>query len=91
MTQSERPGLGINCIDLVELVTDYLEGGLDDATRAEIEAHLALCPGCDTYLEQMRQTIEAVGHVPVESLSDRAVEDLMSAFRDFHAPEAPTG
>ena len=85
MTEDTRtPGTTITCQEVVELVTDYLEGELDDATRAEMEAHLALCPGCHTYLEQMRQTIDEVGHVPVDSLSEQAQDDLMAAFRTFH-------
>ena len=84
MTERTVPGMTISCQEVVELVTDYLEGELDDATRAELEAHLALCPGCDTYLEQMKVTIEQLGHVPVETLSEQAQADLMSAFRTFH-------
>lgn len=80
------PGLTITCTELVEIVTDYLEGEVDDALRTEIEAHLSLCPGCHHYLEQMRETIRVMGHVPVESLSDAARDDLMAAFRTFHAP-----
>jgi anti-sigma factor RsiW len=86
MIDRSQPGLSINCVDLVELVTDYLEGALDEPTRAEIEAHLALCPGCDTYLMQMRETIRTLGHIPVETLSDEAAAELLSAFRDFHVP-----
>lgn len=89
MTDRGQPGLSIDCADLVELVTDYLEGAVDEPTRAEIEAHLALCPGCDIYLTQMRDTIQAVGHVPVQSLSSDAVDGLMTAFRGFRAPESP--
>ena len=90
MTDRSQPGLSIQCADLVEIVTDYLEGAIDDATRAEVEAHLALCPGCDIYLEQMRQTLDTLGHVPVESLSDEATAELLTAFRGFHAGPSPT-
>jgi anti-sigma factor RsiW len=89
MTDRSQPGLSVDCADLVELVTDYLEGTLDEATRAEIEAHLALCPGCDIYLAQMRETIQALGRVPAQSLSDEAIAGLMAAFHYFHAPESP--
>ena len=89
MTDTPAPGMTISCQEVVEIVTDYLEGQLDEATRAELEAHLALCPGCDLYLEQMRATIDELGHVPVESLSEQAQSDLMSAFRTYH--DAGTG
>lgn len=84
MTDTPAPGMTISCQEVVEIVTDYLEGQLDEAIRTELEAHLALCPGCDLYLDQMRATIDELGHVPVESLSEQAQSDLMSAFRTFH-------
>ena len=84
MTDTPVPGMTISCQEVVEIVTDYLEGQLDEGTRTELEAHLALCPGCDLYLEQMRATIDELGHVPVESLSEQAQSDLMSAFRKFN-------
>ena len=78
------PGTTISCQEVVEIVTDYLEGVLDGPTVRELEAHLELCPHCLTYLEQMRRTIDELGHVPVDTLSERAQSDLMAAFRTFH-------
>ncbi len=89
-TDGLTPGLTISCTELVEIVTDYLEDQVDDDLRTEIEAHLALCPGCDAYLEQMRATIRVLGRVPVESLSEEARDDLVAAFRSFRAPPQPT-
>ena len=91
MIDPSTPGMTISCQEVVEIVTDYLEGDLDDPTRVELEAHLALCPGCETYLEQMRATIDRLGHVPVETLSDQAQADLMAAFRTFHVPADGSG
>jgi anti-sigma factor RsiW len=76
-----EPGMTITCQEVVEVVSDYLEGLVDDATRAEIEAHLELCPGCDEYLRQMRTTLRALGRVPLDTLTDAAKADLTAAFR----------
>ncbi|MFR9801335.1 anti-sigma factor family protein [Pseudonocardia sp. RS010] len=70
------------CAELVELLTDYLEGALPAHDAAVIEAHLALCPGCAAYLAQMRATIRVLGHVPVETLSPEATSILLAAFRE---------
>lgn len=78
-----EPGMTIRCQEVVELITDYLEGQLDGPTRTELEAHLPLCEGCGEYLRQMRATIQALGHVPLDSLSETAQADLLAAFRDF--------
>jgi anti-sigma factor RsiW len=89
MSEPKVPGMTITCEEVVEIVTDYIEGAVDAATRAELESHLALCPHCQTYLEQMRQTIDELGHVPVRTLSDQAQHDLVTAFRTYRAPEPP--
>ena len=73
------------CKDLVELVTEYLEGTLPPAERVRFETHLAGCDGCTRYLEQMRLTISALGHLPEESLEPRARDELLKAFRDWKA------
>ena len=75
--------LEMNCNKLVERITDYLEGALPPAEAARIDAHLRVCDGCQTYLDQMRQTIAALGHLPRESLSEEAERALLAAFRDW--------
>ncbi len=75
----------ITCTELVEVVTDYLEGQVDDSLRAEIEAHLALCPGCDNYLEQMRETIRLSGMVTEEQVPEDEKTALLAAFRDWRS------
>jgi len=76
----------IACNELVELLTEYLEGTLPPAEADAIEAHLAICEGCENYLDQMRTTIAALGSVPVETLSDDAVDTLLGAFTDHRGP-----
>jgi anti-sigma factor RsiW len=87
--EQRTPGMTIHCQEIVELVTDYLEGVLDPDMTAEVEAHLRLCDGCDTYVEQMRDTIRALGKVPVATLSEKAQAELVRAFRDMRGPTAP--
>jgi anti-sigma factor RsiW len=71
------------CRELVELVTDYLEDRLSPADQARFEAHLAECEYCQTYLDQMRQTIRTLGRLPEESLSPEARDALLAAFRGW--------
>ena len=84
MTHDHDRGLDIRCIDLVELVTDYIEGAVDEDRRVTIEAHLRLCEPCETYVEQMRATMKQLGHVPVqeaEQLPAPVRDQLLAAFR----------
>jgi anti-sigma factor RsiW len=73
----------MTCQELVELVTDYLEDALPDEDRVRFDAHLALCPGCVTYLEQMRQTIQLAGLLTEDSLSPAARDELLAIFRTW--------
>ena len=86
--EQPTPGLAVPCQEIVELVTDYLEGKLDPKMTAEVEAHLELCDGCHIYVEQMRATIRALGTVPVAALSEAAQNELVQAFRDLQGPAA---
>jgi anti-sigma factor RsiW len=73
----------MTCAELVELVTAFLEGALEPATERRFVEHLAICDGCETYVDQMRRTIDAVGQVEPESLSDETRDRLLAAFRTF--------
>jgi anti-sigma factor RsiW len=81
MNRGEK--LMLTCQEMVELVTDYLEGRLDDAARERFEDHVAECDACTLYIEQMRQTIVALGRIPPESVSPEAEEELLAAFRNW--------
>ena len=73
----------MNCDEFVELVTAYLEGALDAATERRFVEHLAECDGCDRYLEQIRRTVEDLGHLPAAGLAPEARDRLLAAFRDW--------
>jgi anti-sigma factor RsiW len=74
---------GLTCNEVVELVTDYLEGCLDGPTRARFEAHINLCEECSEYIEQLGKTRALVGALHEEHLSEPARHRLMSAFHDW--------
>lgn len=73
------------CDEIVELVTDDLEGVLSEAVRARFEEHLAECPGCLAYVDQIRTTIALTGRARADDLSVHARGELVAAFRSFHS------
>lgn len=75
----------IVCRQAVELVTDYLEGALSERARARFEAHLAECPHCSRYLEQMRATISALGRIQPEALEPEVRDELVALYRRWRA------
>ena len=74
-------GTQISCQELVEVVTDYLEGKLSPEEAAVFEAHLELCDGCRFYLDQMRVTIAAVGRIEESDVPPDMRDTLLAAFR----------
>jgi anti-sigma factor RsiW len=73
----------LTCKELVEVVTDYLEGRMPAERRLLFEEHVAFCSWCETYLEQMRETIRLTGLLREEDLSADARRGLLEAFRDW--------
>src|SRR5207302_6962669 len=73
----------IRCLETVEVVTEWMEGALDDAPRAAVEEHLAICPACIAYVDQLRTTttlaarLAASDDPPPPAVKDR----LLAAFR----------
>jgi anti-sigma factor RsiW len=69
------------CQELVEVITDYLEGTLPELDRARFEIHLASCPACQEYVQQMKAVVRLTGKLTVRSLEPQTVDSLLGAFR----------
>ena len=78
---------GLVCQEVVELVTDYLEGALSRADRRRFESHLAHCPHCTEYLAQIRETIRLAGRVTHEDLTPEMRTDLTALYRRWRADD----
>lgn len=72
----------MDCNELVELVTAYLDEALDPLTHQRFEMHLSDCDGCANYLRQFRSTIGVLGDLP-ESIEPEMRARLLAAFRDW--------
>ncbi len=85
------PSNELTCQEFVEIVTEYLEGTLPPPEQLRFERHLGICPGCHTYLKQIRQTIETLGTLTEESIPPRARQELLDAFRDWKKTGSTSG
>ena len=75
----------MDCQELVEAITAYLDGTLPDAERRRFDNHLAACPHCTEDLAQMRDTVARLGTLDETTLSHDARERLLLAFRDWRS------
>jgi anti-sigma factor RsiW len=73
----------LTCREVIELLSDYVEGSLSSDDLRRVDEHLALCDGCATYLEQIRETIRLSGMVSDEQVPEPEKTALLDAFRDW--------
>jgi predicted anti-sigma-YlaC factor YlaD len=73
----------LECREVVEAVTDYLEGALAPGDWLRFDHHLILCEGCQDYLEQMRTVIRVAGRPAADAVPPETMAGLLRAFRDW--------
>jgi hypothetical protein len=79
----------MNCDELVERATDYLEGALSSTNLTRMGNHLRLCWGCERYLGGVNLTLQLVSKLPTEPLSDELERDLLQLYRRWSESVSP--
>jgi anti-sigma factor RsiW len=73
----------MDCNELVELVTAYLDGSLDPETRARFDLHLVECDGCEHYLQQFQATVGTLNKINDDAIDPALRDRLLNAFRNW--------
>ena len=63
MTDPSQPERDLRCVELVDCLTAYLDGAVDEAQQRRIDTHLAGCAGCSAALDQFRTAISLSGRL----------------------------
>ena len=79
---------GLTCLEVLDLLTEYLEGALAPEDCARVAAHLAECEGCARFLEQLTSTIEVTATLREDEVPDDVRESLHAAIRTLRRPHA---
>jgi anti-sigma factor RsiW len=79
----------MECNELVERVTDYLEGAIDTPDRIRLDDHLQMCIGCEAHLGEVRCTLRLLSNMPAEPMSDELESSLLATFRTWAASVSP--
>ena len=79
----------MKCREVVELMTDYLEGALTSLDRERFEQHIAGCDGCRAYLQQLRLTLRAMRSFEATPIPERVQKELVQAFRSWRLTGSP--
>jgi anti-sigma factor RsiW len=75
----------MNCRQVVELMTDYIEGALSSRDRTRFEEHIAGCDGCRAYLAELQMTRRVLGRLADEPVPASVEQDLLEAFRSWRS------
>jgi anti-sigma factor RsiW len=75
----------MTCREVVELMTDYLEGALSASDQARFEEHIGGCAGCTAYLEQLRVSVRVLGALAAVPVPEAQRRELVAAFRDWRS------
>jgi anti-sigma factor RsiW len=75
----------LTCQELVELITDYVEGALDEQRHADVTRHLSECDDCLRYVSQLQQTGRVLASTPAPTLSTEDRAALLAAYREWCA------
>ena len=71
----------MNCRDMVDYLSDYVDGELDASIRKIIETHGGECPPCRAFVRTLRRTVEMVQASPSEPLPPILRQALCAALR----------
>jgi predicted anti-sigma-YlaC factor YlaD len=79
----------LTCKEVVELVTEYLENVLLPGLRKQFEEHVADCPGCTNYIEQVRLTDGMLQQLAQEPVFPETKQELLEVFRSWKQGSSP--
>ncbi|MGZ8631331.1 MAG: anti-sigma factor family protein [Actinomycetota bacterium] len=86
-----EPADDLTCRELVEVITDYVDGAMSTADRARFERHMGECSGCEAVVSQFRTTIEVTGRLTEEQVSEEQRDAMREVFRRWRLDAAPSG
>ncbi|HLK39085.1 MAG TPA: anti-sigma factor [Polyangiaceae bacterium] len=71
----------LECKEVVEIVSDFLDGALAAGDRARIEQHLLVCPPCAGYIAQVKSTLVQLADLDAAQQPVAVGSELLEAFR----------
>ena len=71
----------MKCAEFLQELTNYLDGVLDDRTKAELEDHLAWCHNCYVVCDTTQKTIQIYRDTEVYELPDELRSRLQQAIQ----------
>ena len=71
----------LECRQIAELLGDYIDGTLPQATRELIDWHIESCQPCVAFVNTYRGTIQATRHLPCNPIPSELKQRLLKVLR----------
>lgn len=71
----------LNCREITERASDFMEGALPWRVRLQMRLHLLMCQFCREYVRQMTLVVRTLRRLPGQAPSTEAQEGLLVLFR----------
>lgn len=78
---ADREVAGMRCMEVLAALPDYLDGTVDDARRAQIDAHLGGCDWCATFGGRYAAVVSALQGDVAEPTPDEVAGRLDALLR----------
>jgi anti-sigma factor RsiW len=83
-----------DCDEVIQLLTDYVDGELDSTAKIGLEVHFSNCKNCDAFLKTFQVTIKLTGYFSCEEIPPDVSERLHNFLAarihaDGAGPESP--
>lgn len=79
-----RPEIAKRCDLFYQVLSDFVDGSLEEVDMAYVEEHLKLCPPCEVYLEQFRAVAEANQRLQAKANTpevDRVLQQVLARWQ----------
>jgi RNA polymerase sigma-70 factor (ECF subfamily) len=81
----EPPGAGASCPDVLAALARHLDGELSRSACADMERHLAGCPGCQGLCDSLKGTLALCRELPTPEVPPQVQAVIRSSLRDLLA------
>lgn len=78
----------MSCKDLVDFLSEYLEGELPLHQRIVFASHLAMCPACRAYMATFKQTVALTKEAAQADDCSQMPEELIRAIQAARKAQA---
>jgi predicted anti-sigma-YlaC factor YlaD len=71
----------MNCAEVLDVVSEALDGTLVEEVQKQFDEHLGECFACRTYVEQLRVSVEALKRIPKQGKPNPRQAELIEEYR----------